>query len=244
MTTLKLTMLTDLDEAAVAKLAQTSGWFAAFRRIGVAVRAATALARDPNDTRQVFLLAISIDRPSILQTLAQLSASEDGRALLVERPEISSRAVDYDRLRALSPDTLGGAYVRFLDAHGLDPDMFQRPPGIPIEIAYVAQRIRQTHDLWHVLTGLPTDVPGEIALQAFTRGQLHNRTSWVLSTLGTLLYAFRYPSLLHDVRAWYRSGKSAAFLLSTRWESLWDEPLDAVRGQFGVVSAARSFPGP
>ena len=34
--------------------------------------------------------------------------------------------------------------------------------------AYLAQRMRQTHDIWHVLTGYATDVAGEVQLQAFT----------------------------------------------------------------------------
>jgi len=33
------------------------------------------------------------------------------------------------------------------------------------ELAYVMQRYREVHDFWHVLTGVPTTVLGEIALK-------------------------------------------------------------------------------
>jgi ubiquinone biosynthesis protein COQ4 len=236
----KLAVSTPMSEEAVARLAQTSGLIAGLRRVAVAVRAATALARDPDDTRQVFLLAVAIDRPALERTLQRLRRSDDGRALLAERPDISTRGVDYDALRALRPDTLGGAYARFLDARGLSPDIFHRPPGVPIEFAYVAQRIRQTHDVWHVLTGIDTNVPGEVMLQAFTRGQLGTRTAWVISVLGTLVYGLHYLFLASEVRRWHRIGKEASFLLSVRWESMWDEPLDNVRERVGIVGVARS----
>jgi ubiquinone biosynthesis protein Coq4 len=48
----------------------------------------------------------------------------------------------------------------------------------------VGQRTRQTHDLWHVLTGLGTDIPGEIALQAFTYEQLHHNFSRLIMSRG------------------------------------------------------------
>lgn len=35
------------------------------------------------------------------------------------------------------------------------------------ELAYVMTRYRQVHDFWHVLSGLETDVFGEIALKWF-----------------------------------------------------------------------------
>ena len=36
-----------------------------------------------------------------------------------------------------------------------------------LELAYVMARYRQVHDFWHVLSGLETDVFGEIALKWF-----------------------------------------------------------------------------
>lgn len=33
------------------------------------------------------------------------------------------------------------------------------------ELAYVMKRYREVHDFWHVLTGVPTTVLGEIALK-------------------------------------------------------------------------------
>jgi ubiquinone biosynthesis protein COQ4 len=211
-----------------------------FTRIWLGVRAGFALGRDPNDTSQVFRMVIAFDYDRLERMRARMETSETGRALLRERPAIDSKSVDFAALRALPKDTLGGGYARLLEKAKLDPDLFQPPTVLGPELAYVSQRSRQTHDLWHVLTGLDTDVPGEIMLQAFTWGQFQSRTSRWIAVFGTLHYGFRYPQLWRDIRGWYTAGKRAEFLLAVPWEKLWNEPVAALRERFGIapVSAA------
>lgn len=43
------------------------------------------------------------------------------------------------------------------------------------ELAYVAARAREVHDLWHVLFGCPTTVLGELALKALEFVQVPRR---------------------------------------------------------------------
>ena len=144
---------------------------------------------------------------------------------------IDSRAVDFAALAALPADTLGGAFARHLKDNNLDPDLFQAPPGLPESVAYVVQRVRQTHDLWHVLTGYATDIPGELALQAFYYGLIGLPSSLLISLFGTLRYTrkFRQTSLLRAVRNGYQRGRQAAFLPTIRWEDFWQQPLAEVR---------------
>ncbi len=177
-----------------------------------------------------------------MRLAARLAEDPGGRALIRERAAIDSRHVDYAALRALPADTLGGAYARALEAKGLDPDLFQRPPGLPEELAYVAQRARQTHDLWHVLTRLDTDIPGEIALQAFTAEQNRLNFSELIVRFGKLFYGLRYPRVWGMVRRARADGRRAKFLLAVRWEDWWDVPLAEVRRRVGLdrVSSVKS----
>src|SRR5207344_1606776 len=153
-----------------------------------ALRAGLALALNPNDTQQVFYLAAAVDQASLQRATDRLAADPTGRELLRARAAIDTHHVDYAALRALPADTLGGAYARTLAAGSLDPDVFQRPPSLPEDLAYVAQRMRQTHDLWHVLTGLGTDIPGEVALQAFAHAQLGQNFARLIVTFGLLFF--------------------------------------------------------
>jgi ubiquinone biosynthesis protein COQ4 len=206
----------------------------AFERVRLAMRAGLALALDPNDTQQVFYLAIAVDGETLPRVAMRLAADPAGRELLRARAAIDSKHVDFAALRALPADTLGGAYVRALDSNGLDPDIFQRPPGLPEEFAYVAQRARQTHDLLHVLTGLDTDIPGEVALQAFTHAQLGQNFSKLIVSFGLAIFGLRYPRMWNMVKRATKAGEDAKFLLAVRWEDWWADPLSEVRARVGM----------
>jgi ubiquinone biosynthesis protein COQ4 len=205
-----------------------------WERAALGLRALVRLLRDPDDTVQVFMLGIAINASRFPGFLARFASSEEGVAMLSARPSIDSRTVDFARLRALPAETLGGAYARYLDDNRLDPDLFQAPPGLPPIPRFVVQRVRQTHDVWHVLTGYAPDVPGELALQGFTYGQLRMPSALLIATLGTLT---RSPRSALRVLDGFRRGAAATFLPVVRFEELWDEPLDTAREKLGIRPA-------
>ena len=68
---------------------------------------------------------------------------------------------------SLPQGTFGHAYGRFMGRRHFRAD--ERPPVRFVDdaqLAYVAQRAREVHDLWHVLFGCHTTVLGELALKA------------------------------------------------------------------------------
>ena len=65
-------------------------------------------------------------------------------------------------------NTVGRAYVGWLDREGVSPDTRAEVRYIDNEeCAYVMQRYRECHDFYHALTGLPIVREGEVALKAF-----------------------------------------------------------------------------
>lgn len=206
-----------------------------FPRLRLALRSLRRLMKDPNDTRQVFTLSIAVSAGHLPKMLAKFLGDDSGVELLTRRAGIDSRHVDYDALRGLPDGTLGREYARFLDDNGLDPDLFQAPPGMPPGIAYVVQRMRQTHDLWHVVTGYDSDIAGELSLLAFTYGQTDAPSMRLLATVGTFHYAVRYGQLTFGrVLEGYRRGKAATFMGNVIWEDVWHLPVEEVRSRLGV----------
>ena len=203
-------------------------------RLKLAAGALHALLKDPNDTRQVFILSIAVNGPHVPQILSLFLSNESGCELFRRGAAIDKTSVDYDALRALPADTLGGAYARFLDDNGLDPDLFQAPPGVPPAQAYVAQRMRQTHDLWHVLTGYSTEVRDEIAIIAFTYGQTGTPSMRLLAFLGALRYSLQEENVIGHVWRAYRRGKETPFMGNAIWEDMWHLPLGEVRQRVGL----------
>jgi ubiquinone biosynthesis protein COQ4 len=80
---------------------------------------------------------------------------------------------DAEKMAILNDLTFGQAYGLFLLEHGFDPD--ERDPILFLndtehddtvgDLAYVMVRYRQCHDFWHVLTGLPPTIVGELGLK-------------------------------------------------------------------------------
>src|SRR3974390_327538 len=144
-------------------------------------RAIAALMRDPDDLPQVFTVVEAMSGTAPHRLLWGFRRSETGARILRERPNILPRLADREALRALPEGTLGRAYLAFVESEGLSPEGIRdasmgarserRRPEV---FAYVHDRMRDTHDLWHAATGYKGDALGELALLAFTLGQSWN----------------------------------------------------------------------
>jgi len=221
------------DETTAARVGMSNNLYVQAR---YALWAGLAFAIDPNDTRQINYLTLAVDIRNLRRLMERVSGDPSWQRLIRERAAIDTKQVDFAHLRALPPDTLGGAYVRMLDRNGLDPDFFQPPPEWPEDVGYALQRLRQTHDLMHVLTGFETDIPGEVALQAFIRVQLGTLFSTLVVVFGLLLYSPRYPRMWPMVLDGHRAAVQADTLFPVRWEDYWEMPLAEVRKRFGIAN--------
>ncbi|MEA2751840.1 MAG: ubiquinone biosynthesis protein [Myxococcales bacterium] len=199
-------------------------------RVRTVVRSLSRLARDPSRLEEVLVLAQTVNLPAVARAMTRIDDDEAGRALLRDQPRIDRKSVDFAALRALPDGTLGREYARFLDDNGITPDAFESLPDIGDErAAYVMLRMRQTHDLWHVLTGYTPDVRGEVLLQAFTYGQTHAPSSLIIALFGTVRWAFQWPQQTRALREAFERGERTGFLATFRWEKHWATPVTELR---------------
>jgi ubiquinone biosynthesis protein COQ4 len=210
-----------------------------------ALRALVRVLTNPDETDQVLVFSSYINAGGSKHRLERFFTDPRGQKLYAERRAIDSHTVDLDALAALPAGTLGHAYATFMKSHGLTPNVFD---GTPEEIAdprtaYVVQRMRQTHDLWHVVTNAETDPAGEVALQAFTYAQLGAPSSGILAALGTLRTLRHDRRILRDVRAMYKLGQSADRLPVFAWEDHWATPLAEVRRMLRLPEQPRPIGG-
>ena len=199
-------------------------------RLGRASRALYTLFRDPSRLEQVFIIGESLNAGRIPGALAALEANPETRWILVERPMIDTAHVDLDALARLPDGTLGREYVRFLRDNHITPDVFTMPDIGDPRVAYVMCRIRQTHDLWHVLTGYTPDVIGELLLQVFTFAQLRVPSALAIAAIGSFRVLGRSPGYLRRVAVAYRRGRETRPLAAFRWEDHWSDRLEDLRG--------------
>jgi ubiquinone biosynthesis protein COQ4 len=199
-------------------------------RVRTVVKSLATLARDPGRLDQVLVLAQTVNIPAVARAMDRLEQNAEGHALLEEQPRIDRAHVDFDALRRLPDGTLGREYARFLDDNGITPDAFEALPDVgDARAAYVMLRMRQTHDLWHVLTGYTPDVRGEILLQAFTYSQTRAPSALIIAIFGTVRWAFAWPGQGAALREAFARGKRTGFLPTFRWEEHWATPVSELR---------------
>jgi ubiquinone biosynthesis protein COQ4 len=207
-----------------------------------ALRALARVVADPDQTDQVLVFSTYVNAGTMGSRTHRFFDDPRGRRLYDEHRTIDSHTIDLDALAALPEGTLGHAYANFLRSRGLTPEVFDAPPE---EIRdprtqYIVQRMRQTHDLWHVVTGCNTDPAGEIALQAFTFAQVRAPSTAILALVGTMRGLRGKRALPRDVLAAYRAGLRAEKLAVFPWEDHWATPLAEVRELLGLPAAARA----
>ena len=214
-------------------------------RLMDAWRALRALLADPDDTAKVFDIIEALSGPTRDRVLRRFSASETGRALLRERPHLLARLEDREALLALPAGSLGRTYAEFMNREKIAADGLvsasadKRHPDTSEEQRWFGDRLRDMHDLWHVVTGYERDLVGEAALLAFTYAQTRN------PGIG-LIVAAAYWKAKDDaaharplIREGYRRGRRAAWLPEQRWEELLAQPLDSVRARLQLGTPPR-----
>lgn len=204
-------------------------------RLGRGLASLRRLRENPNDTDLAVRTALLLNTGALARALARFRSNAEGRSVLAARPALDHEHVDLDALMALPEHTLGHAYAHFLRSRGLTAEAFTPPREIrDPDKRYIAQRLRQTHDLWHVVTGYDTDVPGEVELQAFTFGQLRTPFAFFVALGGTVRPKTPQPGLPQRVLRAYRRGRRAAPLCYRAWESRFEMPLAVVRAELGL----------
>jgi ubiquinone biosynthesis protein COQ4 len=195
---------------------------------GRAWRALRELVADPQRTDLAFEIVSALSAGSMERTFARVSGSDAGRAMLAEKPDLLAALVDREGLRALPAGSFGREYARFMDAAGLSPEglieadaeaMRKDPDARTLddpERQWLAHRMREAHDLWHVLTGYGRDEAGEAANLAFSFGQISNPGLALMVLAGAVLgpwdatFAWQRYLVAAFLRGWYASVQALA----------------------------------
>ncbi len=209
--------------------------------------ALTALRRllaDANDTAQVFKIMRALNVGSVKAGYERLLRTELGGRLAYQRTELAGRFSDTGFVGSFAPGSVGAAYAEFLNRTGYSAEALavisrtEDPWRDALHpYAWYGRRMRDCHDVWHVLTGYPADQPlGEACLVAFSYAQTRG-LGWATIAVGSAFKAWRTPGGKPALRAiWegYCRGRDAAWLPGEDYVQLLAEPLEAARSRLGL----------
>lgn len=220
-----------------------------------ALRAFRKLVHDKEDTAQVFEIMRALSGRSVSRGYRRMLATVEGGRQAFLHDELAHKLDDPVWLARFAPGTVGAVYRAFRGARGFTADGLAEveravAPFIdaPHPIIWYSRRLRDIHDVWHVLTGYETDALGEACVVAFSYGQTRN-LGFAFIGWGAAREIQRaspsVPARKAVFEAW-RNGRAARWLPGLDYEALFEQPLEATRARLGIrpPRVYESVPGP
>lgn len=154
-----------------------------------ALRHFRKLIANKEDTEQVFHITEALRGMRPMRQAWDFIRSEEGQRFIANDPDIPAMLDDHARWSDCGPNTVAAHYVAFMKREGLsaaglvaESEKFLPPEKRHGDLTeWYFTRQRDTHDLFHILTGYGRDVLGEASILGFTYEQNYNRGAWFIA---------------------------------------------------------------
>lgn len=206
-------------------------------------RAMQSLLEDGERTGEVFKIVEALEGGAMTKNTERLRARPGGPGLLAAKPDILDLLQDRDALRAYPEGSLARAYLHFVESEDLSADGLMaasneadRTGGYSEDEIWFGNRLRDTHDLFHVVSGYGRDGLGEISLLAFSVAQTPNlgiKFVIYMSQRASKKDKSPVPSKACIAEARDHAAR-AEWLGVQEWETLMPLPLEEVRSRLNI----------
>lgn len=207
------------------------------------------LIADKEDTEQVFHIIAALRGSKFRKIAQKFWFSDKGQQILGTSQRLIDILDDHDAIKKLPAGTVGRAYVDFMEREGLSA------AGLESEYARFessgkrfndgidryGDRLRDTHDMLHVLTGYGRDALGEQCVLAFTYAQNRNLGVGFIAYAGAFELKRRVApkaSIMAAVWEGQKLGNAAKNIVHEDINALLREPLADARKRMGFAEPA------
>jgi ubiquinone biosynthesis protein COQ4 len=204
------------------------------------------LIADKEDTEQVFHIIAALRGRKFRKIALDFWNTSKGKEMLESKLRLVDMLDDHANIKQLPQGTVGRAYVDFMEREGLSA------AGLEAEYARFqnasehyddvltryGDRLRDTHDMLHILTGYGRDALGEQCVLAFTYAQNRNLGVGFIAYAGGLELKYRVARsapIMAAIREGHRIGKAAKNIVHEDIAALLREPLVDARKRLGIA---------
>ncbi|MEM7778803.1 MAG: Coq4 family protein [Pseudomonadota bacterium] len=209
-----------------------------------AIRNFQLLIKDKEDTSLVFKIFESLPSKHFMPRIEELTLSNQGEELRHSEPSLPEILDDHVALRKTPKGSLAHAYCDFMESEGLtaaglveEAESLGRPKYDDL-VQWFADRSRDTHDLFHVLTGYGRDALGEQCVLLFTHGQSPSQGHLLIGYAGSANIKLQVKGskapVMGAVQQAKRTGKGAPRLIEQSIRELLEQPLEEVRTMLNI----------
>jgi ubiquinone biosynthesis protein COQ4 len=204
------------------------------------------LIADKEDTEQVFHITNNLRGGRYIKDAITFLQSDMGKTLRA-RDEFLPDILDFHAsLWAMPAGSLGRAYVEFMEREGLTANglvdeskkFTNKVPHFDDQIEWFNNRLRDTHDMNHILTGYGRDPLGEQCVLAFSYSQNFSLGFYLIAYAGGWEVKKRAPSnapIFGAIRQAQRNGKAAKIVGHQDIVALLPLPLEEVRAMLNIA---------
>jgi ubiquinone biosynthesis protein COQ4 len=203
------------------------------------------LVADKEDTEQVFHIIDSLKGTKSLRQMRNFIPTPEAQELLTRDQYLPDYLDDHARWAGCDTNSLAQNYIRFMRREGLSAAglveenlKFQAKIDTYDDLyAWYINRLRDTHDLFHVLTSYGRDSLGEVCLLGFSYEQNLNPGVLFIAYLGTREInktSGGIAPVFDALREGRRLGREAKKLAHQDMLKLLPEDIEAVRAQLNV----------
>ncbi|SHN49296.1 Coq4 family protein [Erythrobacter sanguineus] len=203
------------------------------------------LVEDKEDTEQVFHIIEATKGKRSHRQAWDFIQSPEGQRYLRGEVDIPAMLDDHARWADCGPNSVAAHYIAFMKREGLSAAglVAESHKWAPPEqrhkdlTEWYFERLRDTHDLFHVLTGYGRDALGEASLLAFSYQQNHNFGLLFIAYAGARqigkVSGTKAP-MFAVIREGRRLGKAAAKISHQDIEALMREDIGAARVRLNI----------
>ncbi|XP_050542972.1 ubiquinone biosynthesis protein COQ4 homolog, mitochondrial isoform X2 [Daktulosphaira vitifoliae] len=203
----------------------------------LAVGSATISLFDPCRADMIATFGETTGMCALQDIKRKMSNNPEGIEILQSQPRINSSTIDLNKLQNMPKNSLGFTYYKFLDDNKVTPDSRGYVQFIDdVELAYVMQRYREVHDLFHTILGMPTNMLGEVTVKWVEAFQ----TKLPMTMSGGLFGAVRLKSKQREQYMNYylpwaiKTGINSKFMLNIYFEKRWEQSIEDLQKELNI----------
>ena len=215
-------------------------------RFGEAWHGIRALMKNPRDTPEVFKIIRAKPGKANARQFQKFLRPEHGPRILSEKRSLVDRLSDREWLASRLEGSLGPIYADFTERESITPEgLVDASESVEAgqhdgeelsgERVLSGDRLRDGHDLWHMLTSYCRDLVGEAALLTLTYRQMRNRGMGFIVLVAYLKAGKTCPEERVMIRDGFRRSKKSEWLPGADRKVLLECPLIEVQQIPGVV---------